>query len=298
MGFGFSGAGNIPFEPTTNWHVEPHMTPFEGDIYVHGSITPPLDIEGLDITLGGAVTVEVNDDVFSTGQPGQWIQSLGTNANVSASVSMGPFSIEWEAADASLLYRRETGSVAFSAAVDPGLPGLLQHLPFQPAGGGTAKLAGYISNSASDSYVDFEGTWKFGTLFAQQSFEGGMHLTANGGAFRGTATFATTTVNVSGEVWGDRAAFSGSIKRNFGVKINGVGATVKTVIKASFDTNPPTPSDPKLALSAKAKVCGKVPGVLRGCTGIGIDQVSVTSDNRIRICVKVPKVGVKCDTLD
>ncbi|MEZ4315435.1 MAG: hypothetical protein R3F14_46045, partial [Polyangiaceae bacterium] len=238
-----------------------------------------------------------NDDNFALNQPDQWIQALGANAGATASFSVGVFSLSYDVAAASVLYRRDDPSVAFSATYDPSLPGSsLSGLPFNLKGS-SAHLAGYVTNSASQSFFDVDGDLLFGTAqtpkFAKQTITGKAHLTGNGATFSGKAKFAGTTVNVSGSVYKTYAAFSGSIDHNWGVQISGVGVNLKTTLTTSFDSR-----GSAVSLSATAQVCGNVPGVLGGCDSIGIKELSVTSSGHLRICVNVPVEGEKCDTLD
>lgn len=289
--FGFSNGNNIPFEPVSTWGVASHMGGFSGDVYMGGSMSLPLDIDNVDVSVWGDTTVEINQENFSANQPDQWIQSLGANAGVTAELSVGPFAVSYDVAQASVLYRRDTPSVAFSAVFDPNID-FVGGLPFMPKGS-SGKLAGYLSNSVSSSYVDFEGEYKFGGSFAKQKIQGFAHLTASGGTFGGTAKFSGTTITVAGGIYSSYATFSGSIDNDWNVNISGVGATVKTTINTSFDSR-----NISVSLSGSAKVCGSVPGVLNGCDSIHIDELSVNAGGQLKICVDVPVIGTKCDTLN
>jgi len=279
--FGFSDGQNIPFKPSTTWGVTSQMTSFGGDVYLGGSIAPPLEVENVDLTLSGDVTVAVNRDNFSVNDPGKWIQNLGANAGVSVGVSVGAFSFDWDVANASVLYDRATPSFAFSAAIDPSTDAL-HGLPFVPKGT-NAKMAGYVSNSVSQSFVDFEGEFKFGPSFAKQKIEGHAHVGGSGGSFDGTAKFASTTVTIAGAVYASYATFSGSIDHTWDI---GIGH-LKTTITTSFDSR-----NAEVDLSATAKGC-----IDGNCDSVGIHELSVDSNGHIRICVDVPGSGTKCDTL-
>jgi hypothetical protein len=288
--FGFSNDHNIPFSPASKWGVESQMTPFSGDYYFGGAFEPPVELGDLaSLTVSGNLVGEVNRSNFSAKDPHKWLKNFGANGNVSAGFSLGLFSIDYTIAKSTLRYDSAVPSLALSGVFDPAHD-VIHGLPFGPkvvGSGATLKVAGYVANNASSSFLDIEGNLGFGPSFVAQTINGKMHVTGTGGSFAGSAHFAATTIDVSGAIYKSYVTFSGEIDHDYGFTYEGVGGSIKTTIKASFDSR-----NTKVTLSATGKACA-----FGSCDKVGSFEVT-EQGGHIKICANVPGVGKKCDTLD
>lgn len=290
LGIGISNGDNIEFSPDTTWGVESKMTSFQGDMFVMGSISPPLKNPYVEVTLSGEVAAQFNDLNFAAKENDDWLQEFGANARVDAALTLGWFSISANFAKASVRYSRNHSAFALSAQYNPSVDtgNLLNGLPFKPSSGTNVKVALYASDVANTSYLDVDADLKFGTAFSKQRIHAKAHITETGGTFDGTAKFGGTTIDVAGTVVATSTqkyvTFSGEVDTEIDLSVGRAKMTVKT----SFDSR-----QQEVSLSAKAKFC-----LAGNCDGISIKDLSVNSSGQLHICVDVPAVGDRCTTLD
>lgn len=280
---GVSGAKTIAFDPSVTRGVESYMTPFDGNLYLGGSGAIPTSIPTLFVTVDGDLTIDAKPEVFPTGD---WAKTIGGNADIGLEVSIGVFALSLPVSQSSLLYRTQgeggSPSFAFSGnAYDPGFSGL----PFQMAD--RVKVAGYFTdhNAGRSSFVQLDGRMDLGNVFKKHQIEGTLLLDSTGGSFSGDAKFGGQKMSVSGAVTNVYVKLTGSMSNSFNFDIG----KIKTKVFATFDTR----SSGAVGLSASAQFC--VDGA--GCSGAGIDDLSIKSDGSVRICVKVAGIGTSCQTL-
>lgn len=285
VSLGVSGSNTIEFRPWYAEGVESKLKRFDGDLYLGGSLLLPTEIPSVDVALTGDVTVNVDDDAFTSGNPVGWIEDLGANGEVALEAGLGVFSLSYSMGEASVRYHRGgTPWIAFSGVVDPDD---ISGLPFLPAG--SMHASGYLSGDVASSFLEVDGKIDFPGKFVLQEIRGTVRVDKDGGRFDGTVRFLGTSVSVRGPVFTTHALFDGEISHTF----NAYAGKVKASISADFDSR-----KEKVDLHCSTKYCVKNPFTGKDeCATVGGD-VSLTSSGRIRICATIPGLGQVCDTLN
>jgi len=282
LSVGISGGNNIAFEPAYEAGVEAQMTSFDGDAYLGGTLSFDTSIPGVEISVTGGATVDVDDAKFVSGLGSGWIKDLGINGDVYLELGFTPFTLSYWLGGGTFRYaNRSNDWIAFSGIIDPDD---IHGLPAKPKG--YAQIAGYVTQNLTNSFIDIEGELQFGTSFAQQKIEASLHIAhdPNGwyGELEGSAKFVGTKVDVYGSVHPGYAVFSGSITHKWDFAIG----KVEAIVGASFDSR-----NTEVDLNAKLKFCGA-----GSCDSVG-GSVSLNGSGQIRVCANVPGYGTTCDTL-
>lgn len=283
VSIGVSGAHALAYSPTVTKGVENYITPFDGNLYLGASGGIPMAIPLLVVTVDGELVADAKVEAFPNGH---WAKTIGGNADIGVEAGIGVFALSLPVGQASLMYNANgeggTPSFAFAGrAHTPNFP----NMPFQMRG--QADVAGYITsnNAGKNSFVQFTGEVKLGNMFANHTMEGTTLLSGTGGSFTGKAKFGGQKMVVSGTVTDKYARFSGKMENN----LNFGAGKIKTTVKAAFDTR----GNGSVELSASARACGY--GI--GCSGTKVESLHLEPNGAVRICVKVPALGKKCQTL-
>ena len=284
VSLGVSGSNTIEFDPWYTAGVESKMKRFDGDLYLGGSIAIPTGIPSVDLAVAGDMTVNVDDGVFTSGNPVGWMEDLGANADVSLEAGLGVFGLSYYLGGASLRFHGGgTPWLAFSGVIEPDDLG---GLPFVPKG--SMYAAGYLSGDVATSFLEVDGELQFPGAFSAQKIEATVRVDSAGAELDGKVKFMGTTMSVQGSVYPAHASFSGSLSHQFDAYVGKVKATVK----GKFDSR-----QQEVELECSAKFCVKNLITNKDeCTSVGAG-VSLTGSGRIKVCATIPGHGQACDTL-
>lgn len=283
FGIGVSGGNGIPWTPQRTTGVAEHMVGFGGDLYVYGELSLPIPSSTsvkFDATASGAVTVNVNDNLFSGAalDPTGWLEELGANANLDLTASLGAASITQNVGGSTLLYRRRGAhgqpSLTYVGEIAPGklsIPG------FPVSFDGRASVAGHLdTGSVLASFVEMRGDVKLGLGFGKVKLDGTVRVWPTGMKFDGDASFAGFNIGVSGTITQSGARLTGDASKT----IDFEAGKLKAGISATLDT-----ADGSAKVSAGGKLCGGgFLGIPEGCAPVSV-SAKVKDSGHIEICI-------------
>jgi hypothetical protein len=285
FGVGVSGSNGIPWTPERTTAVAEHMVPFGGDLYLYGELSVPIPAPtsiSFDATVSGAVTVNVNDALFSglNGlDPTGWIEDLGVNGNLDLSASLGAASVTQNVSGATLLYRRHGAhgqpSLTYVGEVAPGslsIPG------FPVSFDGRVSVSGHLdTGSVTSSFMEMRGDVKLGLGFGKVKLDGNVRVQPTKVRYEGKASFAGFRVEVSGDITPSGARLTGDASKSLNLE----AGKLEVSLSATLDT------DEGVSVRASGRICAA--GL--GCTGTSV-SAKVKSSGHIEVCA----VG-ECKTL-
>lgn len=285
LGIGVSGSNGIPWTAERTTGVESQMVGFGGDLYVYGELSLPIPARGpvdFEATASGAMTADVNDDLFTSTDaaidPTGWIEQVGANANLDVTASLGAASITQNVAGASLLYRRHGAhglpSLTYVGEIDPGTLAI----PGFPIGfSGSAAVSAYLDTGAVEaSFMQMTGDVKLGAGFGNVTLDGSVRVSATGLNFSGKAKFGGFNIGVSGAITESGARLTGDASKSVNFEVG----KVKVSLQATLDT---AAGEAKVKASGRLCVGGGY-GIPESCSGVSV-SADVKDNGHIEVCV-------------
>jgi hypothetical protein len=285
LGIGVSGSNGIPWTAERTTGVAAQMVGFAGDLYLYGELGLPIPARGpvdFEATVSGALTADVNDDLFTStaaaSDPTGWIEQVGANANLDVTASLGAASITHNIAGSSLLYRRHGAhglpSLTYVGEVDPGklkLPG------FPVSFDGSTAVSAYLDTGAvAASFVQMTGDVKLGAGFGNVKLDGTVRVSSTGLTYSGKAKFGGFDIGVSGAITQSGARLTGDASESVNFKVG----KVKLSLEATLDT-----ADRSAKVRTSGKLCvGGSFGIPESCSGVSVSG-TVKSSGHIEVCV-------------
>lgn len=301
--FGFSLDDGLVFRPYDNQGVEEFIQPFNGNLYVGGTIglglEPylPADVRdkfNVDLLLGGNAMFDVDD----SGQPENFMKTIGLTGRGRVVMTMNNgsqkyFSMTLDVANMTAQYTRfgnaaGTGGyprLAFKGtAHSPQIPPLPFDIP------GKVVLAGNVDPNDNGRHTFLLVGGKFMTPDLAGLGRLGLDGTVQLGqttTFDGEVRIPGMTTSVTGKVTSKGFELTGKkkvklSKSGWGVEVD-VSPTI--VIKGSGGS---------ASLSANAKACIN-PGWGKECVKASVKEIKFKSDGHVRVCVGAKVAGQKLD---